>query len=145
MNENGPRLIHAGCVDLEGFGVLITGKSGSGKSGLALRLLALGASLVADDQVKINEQNGNVQATCPEQIQGQIEARMVGILHAKTVESTRIGLVIDLDAAPEERIPASRKIDLCGIDVPLIAGRDVPNLEYAIMQLMRGRHLNGRD
>ena len=47
---NGPLIMHATCVDVNGSGVLIVGHSGSGKSSLAINLLALGSKLVADDQ-----------------------------------------------------------------------------------------------
>ena len=45
------RPLHASAVAIEGRAVLITGPSGSGKSGLALDIIALGARLVADDGV----------------------------------------------------------------------------------------------
>jgi HPr kinase/phosphorylase len=38
-------ILHASCVALNGRAVLITGKSGSGKSALALQLMAYGAML----------------------------------------------------------------------------------------------------
>ena len=44
-------IVHASAVSLGGRGVLILGRSGAGKSGLALRLIALGAQLVSDDRV----------------------------------------------------------------------------------------------
>jgi len=44
--------IHASCVAVDGKGLLITGASGSGKSALALQLMAFGAHLIADDRVK---------------------------------------------------------------------------------------------
>ena len=43
-------LLHASCVSINGNGVLICGSSGSGKSSLAINLIALGAELVADDR-----------------------------------------------------------------------------------------------
>ena len=43
--------LHASAVALDGRGALLLGASGAGKSGLALRLMALGARLVADDRV----------------------------------------------------------------------------------------------
>ena len=45
--------MHATCVDINGSGVLIVGRSGSGKSSLAINLLALGSTLVADDQCEL--------------------------------------------------------------------------------------------
>ena len=40
-------------MDINGSGVLIVGSSGSGKSSLAINLLALGSKLVADDQCEL--------------------------------------------------------------------------------------------
>ena len=40
---NGSLIMHATCVDINGSGVLIVGRSGSGKSSLAINLLALGS------------------------------------------------------------------------------------------------------
>ena len=54
---NGPLIMHATCVDVNGSGVLIVGHSGSGKSSLAINLLALGSKLVADDQCEIVKNN----------------------------------------------------------------------------------------
>ena len=39
------------CVAIDGSGVLLRGRSGAGKSDLALRLLSTGARLVADDDM----------------------------------------------------------------------------------------------
>ncbi|MFN3389305.1 MAG: HPr kinase/phosphorylase, partial [Allosphingosinicella sp.] len=41
--------VHASCVAIGGRAVLIAGRSGSGKSDLALRLIDRGARLVSDD------------------------------------------------------------------------------------------------
>ena len=57
MEIKAPSTQHATCVDIKGSGVLIVGDSGSGKSGLAIGLIALGASLVADDQCEILIEN----------------------------------------------------------------------------------------
>ncbi|MFZ9950137.1 MAG: HPr kinase/phosphorylase, partial [Gemmobacter sp.] len=60
-----PILLHASCVAFAGRGVLILGPSGSGKSGLALGLIALGAGLVADDAVLIAPEGEGVRAARP--------------------------------------------------------------------------------
>ena len=54
---NGSLIMHATCVDINGSGVLIVGCSGSGKSSLAINLLALGSTLVADDQCELVKKN----------------------------------------------------------------------------------------
>ena len=48
-----PAQIHASAVALDGRALLIVGPSGSGKSALALRMMAHGATLVSDDLVEI--------------------------------------------------------------------------------------------
>ena len=64
---NGSLIMHATCVDINGSGVLIVGRSGSGKSSLAINLLALGSKLVADDQCELVKNNNNFRIFKPEQ------------------------------------------------------------------------------
>jgi HPr kinase/phosphorylase len=47
-------ILHASCIALEGRGLLILGPSGAGKSSLAIRMMALGASLVSDDRTLVS-------------------------------------------------------------------------------------------
>ena len=54
---DGSLIMHATCVDVNGSGVLIIGRPGSGKSSIAINLLALGATLVADDQCELVRKN----------------------------------------------------------------------------------------
>ena len=84
-----PVLLHASCVAISGRGVLIIGPSGSGKSALALQLMAFGASLVADDQTELTVQGGTLIARCPPTMSGLIEARGLGILRAQVVHGMR--------------------------------------------------------
>ena len=73
-------LVHATTLDIAGLGVLILGASGVGKSDLALRLIADGALLVADDQTLVEARGDELWATAPATIAGLIEARGVGIV-----------------------------------------------------------------
>ncbi|GAA0539976.1 hypothetical protein FHS83_003781 [Rhizomicrobium palustre] len=90
------------------FGVLLIGKSGSGKSDLALRLIARGAELIADDRTDLLVTRGKLIAKCPRQLTGLLEVRGVGIIAlspaAKSPTSAPIGLVIRLGARPP-RLP----------------------------------------
>ena len=45
--------LHATCVAIDGRGVVLTGASGAGKSGLGLQLIDGGAMLVSDDVTAI--------------------------------------------------------------------------------------------
>jgi HPr kinase/phosphorylase len=70
-------ILHASVVAVDGAGVLILGASGAGKSGLALRMIALGALLVSDDQVLLERCGDVLVARAPETLSGLIEARGV--------------------------------------------------------------------
>ena len=87
MNAEGPAslVVHASCVAAGERGLLIMGKSGAGKSALALQLIAFGAALVADDRVALTIEDDTLIARCPGQaIRGMIEARGFGLLHVET-------------------------------------------------------------
>jgi HPr kinase/phosphorylase len=99
--------IHGSCVSKGGQGVLLLGPPGSGKSDLALRLLARGFDLVADDQVEIADGVGRA----PAPLAGLLEVRGLGIVRLPRVASARLALVVELGEA--ERLPSpDRHADL---------------------------------
>jgi serine kinase of HPr protein (carbohydrate metabolism regulator) len=114
--------IHATCVAIGGRAVLLTGKSGSGKSDLALRLIDRGATLVSDDGTLLEARNGRAYASAPESIAGRMEVRGLGIIPLPALADVPVALCIVLDAAmermPEEILPV-RAIE--GIDIPVLA------------------------
>ncbi|MEM8572589.1 MAG: serine kinase [Pseudomonadota bacterium] len=131
-------IIHASAVAFADQGLLILGQSGSGKSGLALKLMALGARLVADDWVKLERSSaGTLRASAPERLAGLIEARFVGLLKVEPLESARIRLAVDLEQAPAARLPQKGHIEFMECEVELISGRDVPNIEAILAVLLR--------
>ena len=129
--------LHATVVALDGRGLLILGASGSGKSGLALRLMALGARLVADDRTILARRDGALLARAPVALRGLIEARGVGLLRAEPLPEAALAVAADLDAAAEARMPQPREIALLGVALPLIPGRGAPNLDATLIQLLR--------
>lgn len=138
MAEFEPEILHASCVTLGSAGVLIYGASGTGKSGLALQLMAFGAELVADDRVKISRKEGQIVAQCPKSIRGRIEARGVGILVAETAAAATIHLVVDMDTIEDERLPEHHLITLIGVDIPLIRKSDAGHFPAAVLQYLKG-------
>ncbi len=113
--------LHATAVVIEGKALLLRGKSGSGKSDLALRLIDRGARLLSDDQVMLEKQGSAVVASAPEPIRGMIEARGVGLLAYPVADPTPLRLVIDLVPREEvPRLPEGRKISILGIPLPLL-------------------------
>ena len=101
-------------------GVLIQGASGMGKSDLALRLMQLGARLVADDRSQIWASGSQLYVRCPDTIAGKIEARTLGILDVPYLPMSRVEIVIQLTHDAIDRLPEPRKISLCDIDLPLL-------------------------
>lgn len=118
-------------------GVLITGASGSGKSALALALMALGARLVADDRVVLHARNGALIATCPAPLAGLIEARGVGLLRAEALPEARIALVVDLDRHETDRLPHPRQEAVAGVSLPCLHKVDGPYFPAAILQYLK--------
>jgi serine kinase of HPr protein (carbohydrate metabolism regulator) len=113
--------LHASCVAVGGQAVLIGGRSGSGKSDLALRLIDRGGTLVSDDYTIVQRVNGRLLAKAPANIQGKMELRGIGILPFETVTDVPVGLFVDLNLEvvrlPEPRQPVA----IAGVQVPVIA------------------------
>ena len=53
---------HACMIEIDGYAVLIAGRSGAGKSSLTAALLGIGARLVADDLAMIHVADGRIEA-----------------------------------------------------------------------------------
>lgn len=130
--------LHASCVVLERRGLLILGAAGTGKSALALGLMALGAALVSDDRTHVRRRGDRVYARAPEAIAGLIEARGLGILRAEAVAEVRVSAVMELDRRDLERLPPPRTIALLGCEVPLLHGQLSPYLPAALLQYFKG-------
>lgn len=135
--------LHGVLVDVLGVGVLLTGKSGIGKSECALDLVIRGHRLVADDMVFIKKKMPASLVGQPEQqIQHLMEIRGLGIINIKDlygVSSIREKKIIDLVLELEEWHP-QQEYDRLGIDdrKTTILGVDLPHL---IIPVRPGRNL----
>ena len=109
-------LVHGSCVKLAAatvpFGtygegaVLLLGESGAGKSDVALRLIAAGAKLIADDQTALFEEEGRVFAESPAHLRGMMEVRGVGILNVDSAARAPLVLAVRLlDNSEIARMP----------------------------------------
>ncbi|HEX9965196.1 MAG TPA: aldolase [Allosphingosinicella sp.] len=138
MSDAPDGLVHASCVAIGGRAVLLGGRSGSGKSDLALRLVDRGAALVSDDYTELRRWGGRLLARAPAAIAGRIEVRGVGIVDLEPVSDVPVCLYADLDARPE-RLPEAGMIRLAGEDIPRVALAALEpsaplKLEYALVR-----------
>ncbi|WP_414903092.1 HPr kinase/phosphorylase [Sphingomonas flavalba] len=120
MTTLSTEMVHATAVSIHGRGVLIEGRSGSGKSDLALRLIDRGALLVSDDQVLLTREGARLIATAPATIAGKIEVRGLGILDHYHRERVEIGLIVRLDDAVERMPDAPEAHSIAGVAVPVV-------------------------
>jgi serine kinase of HPr protein (carbohydrate metabolism regulator) len=113
-------LVHASCVAIRGRAVLLAGRSGAGKSDLALRLIDRGAILVSDDYTELRRSGGRLLARAPATIAGRIELRGVGLVEMDSATDVPVCLYADLDRPPE-RLPEAGTIQLADEEVPRVA------------------------
>ena len=144
--------LHGCMVDVQGIGVLVEGESGSGKSESVIGLLQRGASLVADDVVKLRVvEDREIIATSPPNLQGMIEIRGLGVLNVTALFgvgalrlSKRLDLIVTLVHGQKtedlERVGTSTAVrevmglEIAHVTLPLAPGRDVAGLiELAAM------------
>jgi serine kinase of HPr protein (carbohydrate metabolism regulator) len=113
---------HAGLIAIRANGrwrgVLIEGPSGAGKSDLALRALAQGFRLVADDRVVLWASDGRLFGRAPDTLHGLIEVRGLDVVRAEALSLCEVALVARCGAP--ERIPEPRAEQVLGVRVPAI-------------------------
>jgi len=113
---------HAGLIALrlEGAwrGVLIEGAAGAGKSDLALRSLAAGFRLVADDRLMLWVSGGALFGRAPDTLAGRLEIRGLDVVTAPALPLARVALLVRCGAP--ERIPKPRSEKILGLAIPLV-------------------------
>ena len=126
-----PASIHATAVLIGEAGVIIRGRSGAGKSALALALIAaarrrgLFARLVGDDRLRLSARHGRLLIAGHPAVAGWIERRGQGVEAMEHEIAAVARLAVDLVAAGEAapRLPdeKERRISLLGIEMARMA------------------------
>jgi HPr kinase/phosphorylase len=124
---------HGSMVDVYGVGMLITGRSGIGKSEVALDLIERGHRLVADDVVRVRVASTNVLVgSGHELLEHHLEVRGVGIVDVRRLfgirnirAQKRLEVIVKLIEWDEnenyDRIGAEEKfMEILGIKIPLV-------------------------
>ncbi|MDR0561156.1 MAG: HPr(Ser) kinase/phosphatase [Spirochaetaceae bacterium] len=139
------RTLHGVLVEVYGLGILLTGKSGVGKSETALELIKHGHRLVADDTISIRCVNGNnlIGAGSRTMIGHHMEIRGLGIINITRLFGVRairdrkeIQLVVNLEEWDSnknyDRLGTNEDhIELLGVrvpklEIPVKPGRNIP-------------------
>ena len=136
---NDSLIMHATCVDINGSGVLIVGRSGSGKSSLAINLIALGSTLVADDQCEIVKKNNKLSVFKPTSLPSSIEIRGVGLVSVPMVVETSLDWVVNMDEAETQRMPNLQFTKIDGYRIPTIFGKNMDDLASRIYVLVSNK------
>jgi HPr kinase/phosphorylase len=133
-----PTTLHGTAIKRYGKGVLILGPSGSGKSSLALQLMAYGAELIVDDLVYLDVVKGVVTLSFPPKAKrvAKIEARGVGLLSAHLADPAPLRLIIDLSQTETERLPDTHFVDVAGQQVRCFRNVQVPAFPAMIQQYL---------
>lgn len=125
-----PETLHGTAIAVGTRAALIVGRSGAGKSDLALRCLALAPSallpqparLVADDRAIITPSGDGLRVSAPHSLRGKLEVRGLGVVEVPYLAEAELVLIAELVAAAEvERLPdPPPRRTLLGIDLPLV-------------------------
>jgi HPr kinase/phosphorylase len=123
--------MHATAIVIGESGVLIRGEPGTGKSSLAIDLLATCAReskfarLIGDDRLLVTAKGGRVIARPHPAVAGLIERRGLGLTPMPWVPAAVIRFVVDLTQQTVPRLPAPEAM------VVTLAGVALPRLELA--------------
>ncbi len=132
-----PQVLQGTAVALEGHGLLINGKPGSGKSSLALDLISRGAVLIADDRVLATSREDGLLMSAPDALAGLIEARGLGLLQMPHTSAPLIA-VVDLDDIETERLPHAHETVMAGVTIPRLRKVESPIFPAMLVAYLRG-------
>lgn len=129
-------MVHGTMVDVYGIGILIAGKSGIGKSEVALDLIERGHRLVADDVVMLSKKSNVLLSSATEMNKHFMEIRGLGIIDVMSMfgirsirYQKRLEVVLNLSLWEE-----SEKVERTGLnhDSVSILNTEIPLIHLPI-------------
>lgn len=148
-------ILHGELVRVHGVGVMITGKSGMGKSEIALELIKRGHQLVADDRIDCYAMHNTLIGRTAPLLEGFMELRGVGIINIGRMfgvgayaRKTEVELQIDLEPYDSDfdydRVGIEEKeyVDILGVKImririPVSSGRPMSTIiETAVINFL---------
>ena len=138
--------VHGVLMEVYGWGVLIMGESGIGKSETAIELIKRGHRLIADDAVEIRRVSSkSLVGQSPENIRHFIELRGIGIINARRIFGMgavklqeKIDMCINLEIWDATKVydrmgMDSEYTEILGIKVPVMTIPVKPGRNLAII------------
>jgi HPr kinase/phosphorylase len=135
--------VHGTLVDVYGVGLLFTGRSGIGKSEIALDLIERGHRLVADDTVHVTKiANDILIGRGNQHLRHFMEIRGIGIINVQDlfgIRSVRVQKRIEVEVLLEEWDP-KKDWNRAGLEERATAILDVP-LPQVVIPLFSGKNI----
>ena len=128
------QVIHGVLVRVAGTGVLIIGGSGTGKSALALSLVAAGHQLVADDVIEVVRNGESLSGSPPVNLAGMLDVRGLGVLDVRKlyepdsfISSCSLDLCLEFRSVGIEA--ETEEYSLLGVKVPRFTISSTDNVD----------------
>lgn len=133
-----PASVHGTALSIQGRGALLIGPSGSGKSSIAFQMAGLGARLISDDMVWLQDRDGAPWLDYPPQasIPPRIEARGLGLIRFTPGDAAPLRLVVDLGRIETARLPEAATLTVAGRPVRRIHKVDNPAFPAMVLQYL---------
>ncbi len=138
--------MHGSMVDVYGLGLLLLGRSGIGKSEVALDLVERGHRLVADDVIRLWRAGGNLLlGSGHELLEHHLELRGVGIIDVRRLfgirsirAQKRLEVIINLvewdESETYDRVGLNQDcMDILGVDIPYVKLPIFPGKRIAVI------------
>ncbi len=141
-------ILHGVFMEVLGIGVLLTGKSGVGKSELALELISRNHRLIADDAPEFRRTAPDIlNGSCPPGLSGFLEVRGLGVLDIRAMfgdsvikTDKNLRLIVHLqqmsgaELAAIDRLQGSRQRQtILDVEVPQITLPVAPGHNLAVL------------
>ncbi len=141
--------IHGVFLDIHGVGVVIKGRSGLGKSEVALELIGKGHTLIADDRVDVYEKEpGLILGEAPKILKKYIEVRGIGVVNVVDMfgvgsfrNKKTVKLIVELEEwgpdtvfdrlGLEDRKERLFNTDITVLKIPVSTGRNIASIVEA--------------
>lgn len=140
---NPQTVIHGAFVDVYGVGVLFVGKSGIGKSEVALDLIERGHRLVADDVVMVTQKGENIlMGAGTDLVRHFMEIRGLGLINVREMFGIRairfqkrVEVVVELEewradgeytrTGLDEKTASILGVELLHVKLPIVTGKNI--------------------